>query len=150
MKNHNENYTTHRISNKINWIVHYVSDCHCEICSRDNAPHFIPNLCNVHTHGMRELYGHPEFQFVLNIGSDKVLPILNTLGLMVQDGKRFKAGDTVSGVLLDRDIRLFEATNNGKKILRVIIPDQHNHFPDDEDCEDIFKLQLLRTEDLMI
>ena len=149
-KSKKANNTKKRVSKGINWIVHYVADSHCDMCGGDNTPHFKPYLCNVHTHGMRELYNHPEFQFVLNLGYNKVLRILNILGLMVQDGRRFRVGESVSNVLVGYDIRLFEATDNGKKVLRVVIPDQYNRFPDDENCEDVYKLQHLSTKNLMV
>lgn len=144
------NNTKKRVTKGINWIVHYVTDSICDMCGDNNTPHFKPNLCNAHTHGLRELYGHPEFQFVLNIGMKTVLPILNHLGLMVKSGRRFKAGDSVSGIILGYDIRLFEATDNGKKVLRVVVPDQYNRFPDDEDCEAVYNLQHLSTKNLMV
>ena len=126
---------------EIDWIVHYV-------CGGDDKLHFTPHLANIHTHGMRELYNHPEFQIVLMMEYKHALYILNKLGCMVRDGRRFKVGDKVSG-LGCCDLPLFEATDNGRPVLRVIIPDKQFLLPDNEKCEFPYNLQHLSTEDLM-
>ncbi len=126
---------------EIDWIVHYV-------CGGDDTLRFKPYLANIHTHGMRELYNHPEFQIVLMMEYKHALYILNKLGCMVRDGRRFKVGDKVSG-LGCCDLPLFEATDNGRPVLRVIIPDKQFLLPDNEKCEFPYNLQHLSTEDLM-
>ena len=130
------------------WIIHFVTDYACQLCG-NNDLHFKPNLCNFHTHGMRELYNHPEFQLVLNIDFNIAGYILNKLGLMVKEGRRFKAGEAVSGIGIC-DLTLFEATDNSKPVLRVILPDPSYRLPDDENCEHPYNLQYLSTEDLML
>ena len=126
---------------EIDWVVHYV-------CGGDDKLHFKPYLANIHTHGMRELYNHPEFQIVLTIEYKIALYILNELGRMVQSGRRFKSGDSVSGIGIC-DYLLYEETDNGRPVLRVIIPDQQFLLPDDEKCGFPYNLQHLSTEDLM-
>ena len=126
---------------EIDWIVHYV-------CGGDDTLRFKPYLANIHTHGMRELYNHPEFQIVLMMEYKHALYILNKLGCMVRDGRRFKVGDKVSG-LGCCDLPLFEATDNGRPVLRVIIPDKQFLLPDNEKCEFPYNLKHLSTEDLM-
>ena len=135
---------------KMNWIIHYEADYICDACREKHAPFFKPFLCNAHTHGMRETYKHPEFQTVLHIGEYKVAYILNTLCSMVQKGRRFKSGEVVSNVIANYDLQLFETSDNGEKLFRVVIPDAYNHFPDDKDCENYYNLQHLDTEDLYV
>lgn len=125
---------------EMDWIVHYV-------CGGDNRLRFKPHLANIHTHGMRELYNHPEFQIELAIEYKYALYILNELGRMVQSGRRFKAGDAVSGIGIC-DLPLFEATDNGRPVLRVIIPDKQFLLPNNENCEYPYNLQHLSTEGL--
>lgn len=132
----------------MDWIIHFVADSACHLCG-DNHSHFKPNLCNYHTHGMRELYNHPEFQIVLNIDFNAAGYLLNSLGLLVKEGRRFKAGETVSGIGLC-DLTLFEAVDNGKPVLRVILPDPSYRLPNDENCDYPYNLQYLSTEDLML
>lgn len=70
------------------------------------------------------------------------------LGLRVQTGERFKAGDLVSRIYEDCDIRLDAFEETGRTVLRAVIPDKHNRFLEDEQCMDAYRVQLLRTEDL--
>lgn len=74
--------------------------------------------------------------------------ILNTLGLRVQEGERFQAGRYVSGIYADCDIRLDEFRETGRNVLRAVIPDRQNRFPEDPQCEDPYRLQSMDTEDL--
>jgi len=134
-------FMSNKNKKEIDWIVHYV-------CGGDDKLHFKPHLANIHTHGMRELYNHPEFQIVLTVEYKYALYILNKLGCMVQSGRRFKPGEKVSGIGIC-DLPLYEATDNGKPVLRVIIPDKQFLLPDDERCGFPYNLQYLSTEDLM-
>ena len=40
----------------------------------------------------------------------------------------------------------FEET--GRTVLRIIIPDDENRFPEDEKCMEVYRLQLLETDEL--
>ena len=76
---------------KIDWIIHLVANGVCEECGREEQL-FLTYTCNAHTHGM-EKYGHPDFQLVLAYPKEEICRILNTMGLRVQAGERFQAGD---------------------------------------------------------
>ena len=132
---------------KIDWDIHVVThSVACEKCGKvENG--FLEYACNAHTHGMAK-YGHMDFQLVLHLPPYEIARILNTLGLRVQAGERFKAGDMVSGIYEDCQIRLDEFEETGRKVLRVIIPDKDNIFPDDERCMEHYKLQMIPTKDL--
>ena len=133
---------------KIDWIIHCVANGACDECGAvENS--FIPYACNAHTHGM-ERYNHPDFQLVLNYSHQEIARILNTMGLRVQSGERFKAGDLVEGIYEDCPVRLDEAQECGRTVLRVVIPDKYNIFPEDERCMDIYRIQLLPTDALSI
>ena len=95
-----------------------------------------------------EKYQHPDFQLVLNLPPVEIGRILNTLGLRVQAGEKFKAGDMVSGIYTDCNIRLDAFEETGRTVLRVIIPDKNNIFPEDEHCTPAYRLQLLKTDEL--
>ena len=107
----------------------------------------MPYTCNAHTHGM-EKYGHMDFQLVLKTHPAEIGRILNTFGLWVQSGRRFKAGDMVSGIFQDCNVRLDEFEETGRTVLRIIIPDDENRFPEDEKCMEVYRLQLLETDEL--
>lgn len=132
--------------NEINWIIHFVANCECDECG-DSESGFLPYACNAHTHGMEE-YNHQDFQMVLRLPPEEIGRILNTFGLRVKSGEKFKDGDMVSGIYEDCDVRLQEFDETGRKVLRVIIPDADNIFPEDENCNEIYKLQLLHTDAL--
>lgn len=83
---------------KVDWIIHLVANgVSCEDCGKTESG-FLPYMCNAHTHGMYK-YGHQEFQFVLNIGQSMIKYILNSLGLRVQRGEKFKSGDSVPEII---------------------------------------------------
>lgn len=80
--------------------------------------------------------------------SQEIGRILNSIGLRVQAGERFQAGDMVAGIYEDCDLRLDEAEEDGRTVLRVVVPDKYNRFPEDENCMDCYRVQLLKTDEL--
>lgn len=114
----------------VDWIIHGVCD---------------GRFINFHTHGM-ERYSHMDFQMVLPYPQKEVCRILNTLGLRVQAGERFKNGDLISGIYEDCDVRVTEFEETGRTVLRVIVPDKDNRFPEDPDCEYPYTLQVFTTD----
>ena len=117
------------MNNNIDWIIHLVANGACDECGKEEKG-FLPYTCNAHTHGM-EKYGHPDFQVILSLPPREIGRILNTLGLRVQEGERFQAGRYVSGIYADCDIRLDEFRETGRNVLRAVIPDRQNRFPED-------------------
>lgn len=132
---------------KIDWIIHLCANgAACEECGKvENG--FLPQTCNAHTHGMEKYY-HMDFQLVLALPVEEIARILNTLGLRVQAGERFYNGDMVSGIYEDCDVRLDEYEETGRTVLRVIIPDRYNIFPEDRRCMSAYRVQLLETDAL--
>ncbi len=131
----------------IDWVIHFVANgVACAECGKaENS--FIEYACNAHTHGM-EKYGHPDFQMVLHTNLQDISYILNTLGWRVQNGERFQPGDLVSGIFLDCDVRLDEFEECDRKVLRVIIPDGKNRFPEDPECKYPYSFQTWPLERL--
>ena len=133
----------------MDWSIHYVANgAICVICGK-NEFSLVQYACDAHTHGL-DKYNHQEFQIVLNYSKEEIMRILNTLGLRVKAGERFKAGDLVKGIYLDCDVRLDEFEQEGKKVLRVVVPDKNNRFPNDEACTSAYLLQNLKTSDLYL
>ena len=132
---------------KLNWIIEIVGNgVACARCGKieDSFPEYI---CNAHTHGL-EKYHHPNFQMVLHLSDSDIGYILNTLGLRVQAGERFQSGDLVEGIFEDCPVRLDSFEESGREVLRVIIPDAENRFPEDPDCAYPYSYQLLPTNTL--
>lgn len=94
------------MNQKIDWLIHLVANGACDECGEVETD-FLPYMCNAHTHGL-ERYGHLDFQMVLFLPTEEIGRILNTLGLRVQSGERFRSGDMVSGIYEDCDVRLDE------------------------------------------
>ncbi len=124
----------------IDWVVHIVRNgVPCDDCGKIEDS-FIKYACNAHTHGMAK-YSHQDFQLVIAYSNQEISRILNTFGLWVQGGRRFKAGEYVNGIFEDCPVRLDEFEESDRKVLRVIIPDKHNTFPDDDKCEYPYSIQ---------
>ena len=70
------------------------------------------------------------------------------MGMRVCSGERFKAGDYVSGIYDDCQIRLDAFEETGRTVLRVVIPDKYGVFPENENCMEVYKLQRLSTQAL--
>ena len=72
------------------------------------------------------------------------------MGLRVKAGEVFHSGDTVSGIYENYNIHLKEYEETGRKGLRIILPDEANHFPDEDCCDSIYQLQILETDALIL
>ena len=130
---------------KLDWVIHLVKNGVACACCGEVENGFVQYACNSHTHGMAK-YNHPDFQLVLSLPDEEIGRILNTLGLHVQAGERFHNGDLVEGIYLDCPVRLQEFEECDRTILRVVIPDKHNRFPEDTNCEYPYTLQIFDTE----
>lgn len=99
------------------WIVHFVDG--------DNSS---PTGVNVHTHGLMENYDHPDFQIVIPIPPQIIHPILEGLVDRVKEGERFVADELVDEVLHGYQVKMVEAAECGRTVLRVILPDQKGNL----------------------
>ena len=132
---------------EIDWIIEILANgVHCATCGKVEN-HYPDYICNAHTHGMAK-YGHQDFQLVLYLHPNQMGYVLNNLGLRVQAGEQFKAGDMVEGIFDRCPLRLDEAEESGRKVLRVIIPDDENRFPEVPDCTYPYSYQLVPTDEL--
>lgn len=133
------------MSSNIDWIIHYCANI-CDDCGELETG-YLPYACNAHTHGMGK-YGHKDFQIVLALPVTEACRVLNSLGCRVQAGEQFKTGDYIAGIYTNCDIRLDEYEETGRNVLRVIIPDRDNRYPEHPACMYPYSLQLLKTDDL--
>lgn len=132
---------------EIDWIIEIIANgMRCQHCGKIENP-FPQYICNVHTHGM-EKYGHLDFQLVIHMPPQEMGYVLNTLGLRVKAGERYQSGDLVEGIFEDCSIRLDEVEECGRKVLRVIMPDSQNRFPEDPECDYPYNYQLIPTDEL--
>ncbi len=129
------------------WVIHMVANgVRCEECGEveDSFPNYI---CNAHTHGM-EKYNHVDFQMVLHLSQQEICYVLNSLGDRVRAGERFNAGDMVNGIFEDCPVRLDMFQECNRTVLRVIIPDGQNRFPEDKHCKYPYSFQTFTLEAL--
>lgn len=116
--------------------------------SNESQSLFSPSICDTRTFGLKKYYNHPDFQIVLDFGDSKIKYLIERFCWMVQDGRRFKSDDLVSGITTDCDLKLFEITEGDEKLLRIIVSDKCHRFPEDENCEFPYNLQYMSTEEL--
>jgi hypothetical protein len=83
----------------------------------------VPTGYNAHTHSLLEFFGHPDFQLILPLPIATAHQILANLVDEVKAGRVFSAGTTASGIIRDFDVGFADATEGGRDILRVIVPD---------------------------
>lgn len=95
------------------WIVHSVGD------DSDSPTGF-----NVHTHGLVENFDHPDFQIVIQMPPQYIYAILEGLVDRVKEGERFSADEMVDDVLHGFQVKMVEATECGRTVLRIILPDK--------------------------
>ena len=130
------------LTEKPDWtILLTVNGMRCDNCGMEENP-YVDGICFVSTTGLTERYGHPEFELVLQQQVNTMGYILNELGFRVRAGEKFEAGQLVSGIFADCDIRLDKSPDH-ENMLRVIIPDNNNRWPEEDDCASIVKLQTL-------
>ncbi len=129
------------------WVIHMVANgVKCDACgeTEDVFPDYI---CNAHTHGMAK-YNHVDFQMVLHVSQQEICYVLNALGDRVRSGERFNAGDMVNGIFEDCPVRLDMFQECNRTVLRVIIPDGQNRFPEDKHCKYPYSFQTFTLEAL--
>jgi Domain of unknown function (DUF4262) len=89
---------------KHGWIVHLVGD------DSDSPTGF-----NLHTHGLRQNYDHPDFQIVIPLPEKIGHALMITLANRVKAGERFEAGQTVTELLGNGMlVKLIDATECGR------------------------------------
>lgn len=116
---------------KYGWVYHYVS------FPGENQ------IANIHTHGFEENYNHIDFQIVLKYQTELVQGIFNALYYHVKKGKVFESGKYYSEVVSGYEVLMQTFEEDGREVLRVILPDEKGLFPQSPDCNSIYKLQIM-------
>jgi hypothetical protein len=103
-----------------------------------------PTGWNMHTHGLRDNYDHPDFQIILPLTPEVAHDILTNLADAVKASRRFAAGDTASGIIHGFDLGFADATEGGRPVLRVIVPDPEGRTARGE-IEEAYAVQYVGT-----
>ena len=111
-----------------------------------------PSLTDVHTVGLSRYPAGKELQCVIDFSDDVLAWVINSIAFLIQQGYELKDGDVIEGVFEDMPVKLQSTIHGlGKtdiEMLRIIVPDTEGRFPDDVECENDFKFQLLATPEL--
>jgi len=102
-----------RMMKEQGWIVHYVT---------------IPPWVNCHTHGLPRRFHHPDLQLVSPLEMQKAMSILHLLVGKISSGRTFSPGEEVTEIIKRFPIRLMEAFDGDRKVLRIIFPDEQGSF----------------------
>lgn len=94
------------------------------------------DLANYHTHGLPHTFQHLDFQCVLPIDPNIVHGIVHTLVKQIRLGKVFEDGDVEEGLIRNGySIKFVAAEENGRRVLRIVLPDKNNKLEPDEMAE---------------
>lgn len=117
-------------------------------------PFILPELADFHTSGLNKYPTGRELQLCLDLPPDAVKWIINSIAFLIQSGVELKAGDYISDVFEDCLVRLDEHTHDIERdaepggLLRIVIPDSENRWPEDTTCDTPYAAQLLPTSAL--
>lgn len=100
---------------KHGWIVHFVA----------GGDEQSPTGFNAHTHGLQENYQHKDFQLVIPLPEKVAHPIFIELADRVKAGEKFVAGQKVDDIIQGMQVKLIDAVECGRPVLRVILPDKN-------------------------
>ncbi len=84
-----------------------------------------PTGINYHTHGCQETFGHMDFQVVAGVPPQAGYALLTNLMQLVKNGSKFGNRSVSEEVIENMPIMLAEAQEDGRTVLRVIIPDKN-------------------------
>lgn len=128
-------------------MVAHNKNCQCEICQAESIDegmqrlaakqlravskhgfyaHLVPvggGFVNAHTHLVAEAFDHDDFQIVLSIPPQTISGIFHDFVDRVKAGEQFKDGDEVTGIIINGPVKLINAVENFRHVLRVILPD---------------------------
>lgn len=95
------------------WYAHYVS-----------GHESVPELFNYHTHGFDVTYpGQKDLQIVLRIQPQTAHNLFWEFAERLKKGERFAHGQRCDKIIKKGEVLLFDALDDGRPVLRVIIPD---------------------------
>lgn len=107
---------------KYGFYVHFVSE--------DDSS---PTGFNTHTHGLQSFDDHLDFQIVFPLPANVAHGVISNIAKRVKEGERFLSGQYVSEVVGGGlDVKLIEALESDRKVLRIILPDSNGNLEPSE------------------
>jgi hypothetical protein len=95
---------------------------------------------DVHTHHLQETYNHLDFdmKFPFTVSFEQhqafriIGKIFENLVKRIEKGEKFEAGQRVSEIIENFDVKLIASVNGGRPYLRIILPDPLGRLDEDE------------------
>lgn len=85
-----------------------------------------PTGANAHTHGFEETWHHPDIQIAYPLPGQVAHGIFWTVVGHLKEGKRYEPGIRYSDILQNYDVMFAWAQEGGRRVLRMILPDEEN------------------------
>jgi hypothetical protein len=108
----------------IGWFIHCVDG--------DNS---VPYEFNCHTHGLMKTYNHPDLQIVLRLNPAIAQNILSSFVEQIKSGTQFQHGSLVNHIIRNFNVLLINAVEDGRNVLRIILPDKEGNLEPQEMTE---------------
>lgn len=95
-----------------------------------------------HTHGLVESMNHPDLQIKFPLSGKTAQGVFHSVVDRIREGQRFEAGKDYDGILTnDYKVRMIEAIEDGRTVLRIILPPKSGALDQDKMEEEIYKAQ---------
>lgn len=97
---------------------------------------------NVHTHGLDKTRNHRDLQIVLPIAPSLAHKLIWDIVNLI-DNKGFKCvpGKRCSELLEGMDVEFMLTQEDGRDVIRILLPDKNGKLPSDKDCDEAFRHQ---------
>lgn len=107
--------------------------------------HLIPSTVNkdimdIHTHGIKESFGHDDFQIVAPLPDITAQSIFASFIDRIKAGEKFVNNQIVSKIIGGYEVKLVNAIESDRIVLRIILPDKYGKL-DIVSIESPFHLQ---------
>ena len=94
------------------WIAHYVVE----------DPQS-PTGVNIHTHGLKETFGHEDIQIVFPLEPKIATSVLSSAVLLIQNGTHLESGKKYEDVLKSEyQVCFIPAVESGRDVMRMVLP----------------------------
>ena len=103
---------------KYGWYIHFViGDDSC------------PNYINFHTHGLPEMFNHPDLQICFPISKESAHAIFNTIVEHIKTGKQFQTAVKYDKIIGGGfKLEFINATECNRKVLRIVFPNRDGNY----------------------
>lgn len=87
---------------------------------------------DVHTHGLVETHNHADLQIVFPIDLKTSHSVINSVVERIEEGEVFVDGQVAEGIIENFSVKFIEVEENGRKVLRIILPDEKGRIERDK------------------